>query len=142
MIIRKATASDIPAIISIDHVATLEEERRQHIREWVSEDSAVVAIVEENVVGYAVLEYTFFSQGFIAMLIVQEANRRKGVGTALILHFERTCKTIKLFTSTNESNKPMQALMANLSHESSGVGYNVDEGDPELIFNKHLQKNR
>lgn len=138
MIIRKAIISDTPAIISIEHIAAVEEERKQHIREWISRGDAVVAVADDQVMGYAVLEYTFFSQGFISMLIVQEGNRRKGIGTSLILHLERMCKTIKLFTSTNESNKPMQALMSKMSFEPSGVVYNLDEGDPELLFFKRL----
>ncbi len=138
MKITKAKQSHIEAIISIDHVAAQDEKRRQDIYEWVPGGNTIVAIVDGAVVGYAVLEYTFFSQGFIAMLIVAEASRRKGVGTALISHIEDICKTEKLFTSTNESNKPMQALMQSMSYEPSGVVHNLDEGDPELFYFKKL----
>jgi len=142
MKISKAKKSDIEAIISVDHVAAHDENRRRHICEWVSGDSTIVAVVDDAVVGYAVLEYTFFSQGFISMLIVAEASRRKGVGTALVSHLEEICKTGKLFTSTNESNKPMQALMQSMSYEPSGVVHNLDDGDPELFYFKRLEGNR
>jgi predicted N-acetyltransferase YhbS len=102
MIIRKATEADIPNIIAIDHIAVEEDDRKQHIKKWVLEGNTVIALDDANLVGYAVLEYTFFFRGFIAMLIVKPSNRRKGVGTSLISHLERNCKTSKLFTSTNE----------------------------------------
>ena len=142
MKIRKAEQSDIAAIIAIDHVATREQGRRQHISAWVSDGTAVVAVVDELIVGYAVLEYTFFSQGFISMLMVAAGSRRQGVGTALVSHLENRCETDKLFTSTNESNRPMQGLMQSMSYEPSGTVYNLDEGDPELFYCKKLQRNR
>jgi len=139
MIIRKAAGTDISNIIAIDHIAVEEEVRKLHIKKWVMEGNTVIAIDDDELVGYAVLEYTFFFQGFIAMLIVKLSNRRKGVGTALISHLERNCKTSKLFTSTNESNKPMQELMEKMEYQPSGVVYNLDEGDPELFYFKQLK---
>jgi N-acetylglutamate synthase-like GNAT family acetyltransferase len=142
MKIRKATESDINAIIAVDHVAVHDENRKRCIHEWVSGDNTIVAIVDDDVVGYAVLEYTFFSQGFISMLMVAESSRCKGVGTALVSHLEEVCKTGKLFTSTNESNEPMQALLQSMSYEPSGVVYNLDDGDPELFYFRKIEGNR
>ena len=140
MEIRRATRADIDAIIAVDHEAAHDEKRRWHIREWVSGDSTVIAVLDGAVVGYAVLEYTFFSQGFISMLIVAETSRRKGVATALLSHLEAICKTGKLFTSTNESNEPMKELMQRMSYEPSGVVHNLDDGDPELFYFKKLEE--
>lgn len=140
MTIRDATEHEIDGIIAIDHIAATEETRRQHIREWVRRGCAIIALIDERVVGYTVLEYTFFSCGFISMLIVQEAYRRKGIATALVKRLEETCKTAKLFTSTNESNAPMQAFMASMSYEPSGIVHNLDEGDPELFYFKRVKE--
>jgi N-acetylglutamate synthase-like GNAT family acetyltransferase len=140
MIIRDATEHDIDGIIAIDHIAATEETRRQHIREWVRRGCAIIALIDERVVGYAVLEYTFFSCGFISMLIVPEAYRRKGIATELVKRLEEICNTVKLFTSTNESNSPMQAFMASMSYEPSGIVYNLDEGDPEQFYFKRLKE--
>ncbi|MEO0538637.1 MAG: GNAT family N-acetyltransferase, partial [Cyanobacteria bacterium P01_A01_bin.123] len=46
------------------------------------------------------------------------------------------------FTSTNESNLLMQALMAKLRYIPSGIINNLDEGDPELVYFKRLDKSR
>ncbi len=45
--------------------------RRQFIRDAVRGGIAHVAEVGGHIVGYAVLEHSFFERGFIAMLIVQ-----------------------------------------------------------------------
>ncbi|MEM1202582.1 MAG: GNAT family N-acetyltransferase [Acidobacteriota bacterium] len=142
MKIRDATESDLAAIFSLDHLATEDVSHRQHIRDWVDAGQAIVALIDEVVVGYAVLQYTFFSNGFISMLIVERASRRKGVATALIKHLEEVCRTDKLFTSTNASNEPMQGLMQRMSYEPSGTVYNLDEGDPELFYFKRLEGTR
>ena len=126
----------------VDDMAVQEGSRRQHIREWVGAGRAIVAFIDNAVVGYAALEYTFFSNGFIAMLMVDAASRRQGVATALVKRLEEMCKTDKLFASTNESNKPMQALMQCMSYEPSGIVHNLDEGDPELFYVKRLARNR
>lgn len=139
MKIRDATSSDVPGMYAVDHMAAEECSRRQHIHEWVSSGQAIVAVVDDVVAGYAALDYTFFGCGFIAMLMVKKESRRKGVATVLIACLEETCKTDKLFTSTNESNKPMQALMKRLSYEASGTVYNLDDGDPELFYFKNLK---
>jgi len=57
----------------------------------------------------------------------------------LVRHVEQECRTPKLFTSTNESNAPMRALLAKLGFSPSGVIENLDEGDPELVFFKRLR---
>jgi len=130
MMIRDATEHEIDGIIAIDHIAATEETRRQLIREWVRKGCAIIALIDERVVGYAVLEYTFFSCGFISMLIVQEAYRRKGIATALVKRLEKTCNTVKLFTSTNESNAPMKAFMASMLYRK--LPYSVDTSKVEF----------
>jgi hypothetical protein len=64
------------------------------------------------------------------------------VATALVRHLEQWCITGKLFTSTNESNKPMQGLLQSLAYQPSGTVYNLDEGDPEIFYFKRLERGR
>ena len=72
------------------------------------------------------------------MLYIHQDYRRNGVGAALMKHMESECRTEKLFTSTNQSNIPMQRLLAKLEYKPSGKVENLDEGDPELIYFKKL----
>jgi ribosomal protein S18 acetylase RimI-like enzyme len=98
--------------------------------------SEVCLVAEQDgaVVGYVVLEYTFYDQGFVSMLYVAAAARRRGVGRTLMREIETRCETLKLFTSTNASNGPMQALLDSLGYIPSEVIQNLDPGDPELVY--------
>jgi hypothetical protein len=64
-----------------------------------------------QVLGYGVLEYSFFSNGFISMLCIAASARRQGLGSALLEALASRCRTAKLFTSTNASNHAMRALL-------------------------------
>jgi len=72
------------------------------------------------------------------MLYVHPKYRRQGIGVALVSYLFNICNTAKLFTSTNQSNVPMQRLVATLGFGRSGTIDNLDEGDPELVYFKLL----
>ena len=76
----------------------------------------------------------FFHQPFIEFVMVAEANRRRGYGRALVDHCVSLSPAAKVWTSTNESNGAMQALLAKAGFILSGRVDNLDPGDPELIF--------
>jgi ribosomal protein S18 acetylase RimI-like enzyme len=71
---------------------------------------------------------SFFAQGFLVLLVVHPNHRRRGIASALIRHVEGQCPTATLFTSTNRSNKAMQAVCKSLGFIESGVVENLDEG--------------
>ncbi len=140
IIVRLACAEDLSAILALDHLALRPETgRREFIQRAVVESTCWVTVLDDAVAGYGVLDYTFYECGFIAMLYVHKDYRRRGVGQALLEHFEMTCQTPKLFTSTNLSNLPMQALLAKRGYTLSGVIHNLDEGDPELVYFKRVR---
>jgi RimJ/RimL family protein N-acetyltransferase len=136
--IRDASSVDRDAIVAIDAVAGADPQRVAFIDRSMSESLCVVAESREGVVGYAVLDYSFFASGFIALVYVAEPARRRGVGTALTGLLESRCTTPKVFTSTNRSNLPMQRLLEKLNYQPSGVIYNLDVDDPELVYVKFL----
>lgn len=114
-----------------------------HRRELV--DAAIAArhcwVVERagGVAGYGVLTTNFFARDFVERVHVAEAERRKGVGDAILETIERARRADRLFTSTNESNTAMRALLARRGYEPSGTILNLDPGDPELVFVKFLR---
>lgn len=134
--VRQAESRDITILTDLDHVAATDPTRREFIRKSVASGQAWVAARSGVAIGYATLEYGFFDQGFISLVIIDPAHRRQGAGTALVRHLESICRTGKLFTSTNQSNLPMQALLEKLGYSQSGIIHNLDEGDPELIYFK------
>jgi ribosomal protein S18 acetylase RimI-like enzyme len=137
--IRPADENDMDALCSLDLIAQREEQRREFIRGEVISGNYFVAIADEKVIGYGVLNYTFFHVGNIDMLYIRVDHRRNGAGAALIRHMESLCQTPKLFTSTNLSNLPMQSLLAKSGYVLSGVIHNLDEDDPEIVYFKLLR---
>jgi GNAT superfamily N-acetyltransferase len=137
--IRSAVENDIEALYSLDLIAHRENERREFIRRVIACGECFVAVTDEKVIGYGVLNYTFYYNGCIDMLYVDSEYRRVGAGAALLKHLESLCQTPKLFTSTNLSNLPMQSLLAKLDYVLSGVIHNLDEDDPEIVYFKRLR---
>jgi len=137
--IRLAVETDIEALCSLDLIANQESDRREFIRREVASGNCFVAVMDGTVVGYGVLNYTFYHNGLIDMLYIHSGHRRCGAGAALLKHLESLCKTPKLFTSTNLSNLPMQSLLAKAGYVLSGVIHNLDEGDPEIVYFKRLR---
>jgi ribosomal protein S18 acetylase RimI-like enzyme len=139
MMVRKAHTGDIGGIVATDHVAGVDVERLQFIRESLESASVYVATIEEEIVGYCVFDHSFFSRGFISLLIVHPEHRRKGIGSELVRHVEHLCESERLFTSTNQSNKPMQSLLRKMGYKRSGVVDDLDPGDPEVFFSKKVK---
>ncbi len=134
MRVREGTPEDRDAIVGFDHVARSDPARVAFVEGALRSGTCLVAERQGAVVGYSVLNYTFFEQGFVAMLYVAESARRRGIGRTLMREIEARCRTAKLFTSTNQSNGPMQALLDSLGYVESGVIHNLDPGDPELVY--------
>lgn len=141
MELRIATTTDADAIIGFDHVAASDVARVQFIHEQIESSACYIAVIDANVVAYAVLNYKFYDNGWIEMLYVHPQFRGQGIGSSLIRHLINECRTPKLFTSTNQSNVPMQRLLATLEFARSGLIENLDDGDPELVYFKRLRDN-
>ena len=131
---REATPADVAALLDLDAIAPTDPSGAAFIREAIDGGGCLVAELDGSIVGYGVLEYSFFGQGFVSMVYVASAWRRHAVGGTLLRALERRCTTPKLFTSTNASNLPMQALLAKSGFEPSGIIHNLDPGDPELVY--------
>jgi GNAT superfamily N-acetyltransferase len=131
---------DANALKTLDEVARDEPSRQAYIDRAIASQQCFVAVDDSEPVGYAVLSYQFYENGWVDMLYVGHASRRRGIASALLAHLARNCVTPKLFASTNQSNKPMQALLEMAGFQPSGVIHNLDVGDPELVYFKALDR--
>ena len=87
------------------------------------------------VVGYVSLAWNhFFDRDFVALLVVAPEARRAGVGVTLLRAAVDVATTATVFTSTNESNAPMRALLASEGWRVSGTLDGLDPGDPEVVY--------
>ena len=130
--VRPASVADLDAVIGI---APAGAERREAIAEWVHSGQCHVLWQDGFAAGYTAFTRTFFRSPFIEMLVVSPLVRRQGVGRTLVEH----CIGLvpagdKLWTSTNQSNTPMQALLPPLGFVRTGMFEHLDPGDPELIY--------
>ncbi|HEX6566401.1 MAG TPA: GNAT family N-acetyltransferase [Chthoniobacterales bacterium] len=135
--IRKAVLEDIGGL-SLCDTEFWSGSRNECVERAIRRGGGYVLEQEGKVIGIAVLEYTFFEHGFISWLSVRPAARRTGAGEMLLRYLVSICQTPKLFSSTNQSNRPMQALFAKAGFEQSGIIHNLDPDDPEIVYHKAI----
>ena len=109
------------------------------LQEAVQSKEAFVAVRDGGVVGVIVWHRHFFGCAFIALVLVAESARREGIAGALLRAVDDWVGTEKLFTSTNESNAPAQALFSHLGFRRSGHVENLDSDDLEILYFKWVR---
>ena len=134
MRIRQAKPTDRARILAFLAEAHSEPAPTRTIDRVLQFGCCLLAETADEIVAYATLEYTFFERGFVSMLYVAEPHRRMGIARRLMEAAASQCTTKFLFTSTNESNGPMRALLADLGYIPSGSIDHLDPDDPELFF--------
>ena len=137
-IIREAESDDLDVIASLARQSNPAPVAAYMIKRMENAVVRFVANVDAELIGFAGLDYSFYGNGFIPMLFVVPTARRSGVGTLLVRSAVRGCTTSKLFTSTNQSNVPMRALLEREGFELSGTISNLDEGDPEVVYFRRI----
>jgi GNAT superfamily N-acetyltransferase len=137
-IIERASSQDFEHICALDETVRGRAPRRRLIGEACASGRIAVARVDDVIRGFVIFDESFFDQFFVRLLLVHPDFRRHGLATALMRAAELDCQSGKLFTSTNQSNLPMQRLCDRLGFIKSGYIENLDDGDPELIYVKLL----
>jgi ribosomal protein S18 acetylase RimI-like enzyme len=138
--IRLARADDREAVCAIDVRLRDIPGRQTFIERAIAAHECYLAMLDDAVAGFVVLDRSFYGQPFVSLLIVDEQHRRRHIGSALMRHVESVCPGEKLFTSTNESNTPMQRLCDKLGYMRSGRIENLDDGDPEIVYFKRVRR--
>jgi GNAT superfamily N-acetyltransferase len=133
-----ATPADIAAIQAIDPRVGDIAGRAAFLERAIRAGECWLARRNGEIDGFAVFDRSLYDQPFVSLLYVVPERRGAGVATALMMHIETICPGEKLFTSTNESNTPMQRLCERLGFIRSGWIENLDKGDPEIIYFKRL----
>jgi ribosomal protein S18 acetylase RimI-like enzyme len=134
--VRLAGTRDRRAIATCDPRVAGDLHRRELIDAAIAARHCWVGEHANAVGGYGVLSTQFFGRDFIELVHVAAGARRLGIGDALLEAIERARHADRIFTSTNQSNAPMCALLEKRGYEPSGTIHNLDANDPELIFVK------
>ena len=138
LLFRTADAGDIPGIRFVDPLTRADPDRAQRIASALQNGDCIVACDGDEILGFAILNYTFFDQGFVALLVVGAGSRRRGIATALLAEVERRCAKPKLYVSANQSNLPAQCLFEKCGFVRSGRVENLDVDDTELLYFKQI----
>jgi N-acetylglutamate synthase-like GNAT family acetyltransferase len=139
--IRKAILEDIVGLCHCDTEFWFGS-RNECVERAIRRGGSYVLEQEGKVIAVAVLEYTFFEHGFVSWLYVTPVARRTGAGEILLRYVVSIRQTPKLFSSTNQSNRPMQTLFAKVGFEQTGVIHNLDPNDPEIVYYKAIKVER
>jgi ribosomal protein S18 acetylase RimI-like enzyme len=130
--IREARIDDVPDIVRIDPLGSL---GATAIESLVRTAASLVAVSGSDITGFlARRERHFYGRDFVELLFVGPAHRRKGVGGSLMRRTLADAATSRVFTSTNQSNEAMQALLTSGDWVLSGILVGLDEVDPEHVF--------
>ena len=125
---------DLGRMSRVDPLTASDAHRREHLGALLDQGMSWGALGDGQMLGFAVVTRNFYNFPFVDLLVVAGDARRGGVGSALMAHCAATHETDRTFTSTNESNAPMRALLAKAGWLPAGVVHYLDPGDPELIF--------
>ena len=136
--VRLAGTRDRREFAEIDPRVANDLHRREVIDSAIASRQCFVAERLGRPVGYGIFSKNFYERDFVDLVFVSQDARRSGIATALMRAIEQTCESDRLFTSTNESNAPMRALLDKCNYKPSGRIENLDPGDPELVFVKFL----
>ena len=111
-ITRVAVPGDVPAMLTCDTYAQAHASRSDAVRAATGKGQCLLALHAGQVAGYVLLHHGFFDHGFVPLVVVSPAQRRRGVGLRLLAAAATACQTEKMFTSTNQSNQAAQGLRA------------------------------
>ncbi len=138
--IERATPDDVAAIGDFDVLLTGRDRQREIVRESVAAGTCLVARAGGALAGFVTWDRGFFGRPFVRLLVVARAQRRRGLGRALIAATEcEAARYGELFVSTEHSNTPMQTLLAALDYIPSGSIDNINApGNLELVYYKRL----
>ncbi len=133
--VRKARRDELETLEGFPH-ASHYEHYMDFIRHALGTKECLVAEIDGELAGFVVWDRGFYARPFLWMLGVYERFRGRGAAGTLIAHVEGLNATRGLYTSTNESNLPMQRLLEKRGFTRTGVLDGLDPGDPEIFYFK------
>src|SRR5919201_1404955 len=82
--VRTATVLDLPSLIEVDEYAKTYPERAAFIQKCVAAGECLIGKIGSEVFGFVVLNHSFFSYGFVPLIVVAAPSRRRGLALRLL----------------------------------------------------------
>jgi N-acetylglutamate synthase-like GNAT family acetyltransferase len=137
--VEKAKERDAESICTLDKDISGSASKRAFIEAAIKAGQCYICKEYSKLVGFAVLNQSFFGQYFIALLVVHRNHQGQGVGAALLDQIEVDCPAEKLFTSAKSSDS-LNLFWRTHGFEQSGQIKHLNDGEPEIIYFKRLWK--
>ena len=98
-----------------------------------------VAVIDEGAgpIAFVAWNREFFGRPFVWLVAVATHARRQGLASLLFAHVEEACRGSRVYTSTNETNAAMHALLFKQGYVRRG-DLDLDPGDPEIFYSKDV----
>jgi len=115
-----------------------EERAGAFIKSHMERHHLMVAEADEEVVGFLAYRADWFQCTFVALVVVREDWRRKGIAREFFRSVEAISPTPRLFSSTDETNVGSIRMLVALGFTPSGYVDNLPQGTRELLFYKRI----
>jgi len=133
MRIRPSIPDDMQSVRSFDCIAAHDDRRLAFIQRAIAANQCWSILLDDDVVGYFIIDNTFFQRTFLSLIYIAEGHRDKGLGREALRWVIDEIDG-PFFVSTNLSNSRTLHLLRSLGFQDSGIIYNLDPGDPEVVF--------
>jgi RimJ/RimL family protein N-acetyltransferase len=136
--LRKAHQNDTSLVVDfdfrLDKVEHFKLNRAEKIQKAISKGHCFLILTDKTEVEFVIFDYRFFDQGWIELIVIDEAHRGRGIAGKAFDLLAAQCESEKFFTSTNRSNASMQAALKKAKFTFAGELQGLDDGDPELFY--------
>jgi GNAT superfamily N-acetyltransferase len=133
--LRPAWGADLANLGRIDPLLSQSGYGRTAAR-LLNQGRSWIADINGAPIAYALTSLDFFNRPLVEMIVVAQPYRRRGVGFALLERCEAAHQDDRVFVTVKVSNAPMLAMLAKAGFQGSGIIYNLDPDDPELVYVK------
>ena len=132
---RIATPSDVPGLLAI--LAETPFDKDAFVRAAAINNEIAVVDEGSGPIAFVVWNREFFGRPFVWLIAVAVRARRRGLAESLFAYVEERSAGARLYTSTNETNAPMHALLRKRGYAHRGA-LDLDPGDPEVFYSRDL----
>jgi ribosomal protein S18 acetylase RimI-like enzyme len=112
------------------------------VKAYLERHHLIVAEADDEVVGLCAYRTDWFQCTFVALVVVQERYRRRGIARELMRSVEAVSPTPRVFSSVEETNGRAIHMHAALGFSPSGYIDNLPQGTRELLFYRRVPPRR
>ena len=136
--IRLPRTSDAPGCTELAAKVIGVDRAGPFIRSHFERHQLIVAEAEGDVVGFLAYRTDWFGCTFVALVVVHEDYRRKGIAREFYKSVEAVSLSPRIFSSTEETNTASIRMHTALGFAPSGHIDNMPQGVRELLFYKRV----